>query len=326
MKFKKSLLLVLILVLTVSLSACGGSNGQGADGDETISINIASAASGGAWYNIAGALSELIKNNIENSVTANTPGAGISNVFSVGNNEAQIAIGFPDDVMNAKNGIEDFEGHKITNIRGIAAMYPGVLHIAARTDSGINSVEDLKGKTICTLPKGNAAEKMTRVVLDAYGLTYDDMEKVNFIGFTDAADAIKDGHADALFAMSTFPYPALQDLATSRGIKLIPLSDEAYEKIYNVNPAYYQVTIPGGTYKGSDEDTVVLGTTTIFFTNEEMPEDLVYDITKLMFDNYDYLVTVNRSLKAMTPDVAWDVGIELHKGAEKYYREIGAIE
>lgn len=301
-----------------STPAPGGTSGP-------ITINVASASSGGAWYTIGGALAELFQTKIPNTVASCGPGGGISNIFSVSANEAQLGFGFPDDVLDAEAGVGDFEGNALDNIRGVTALYPGVLHIATAEGSGIESVADLKGKVLCTQQKGNAAEKMIRKVLEAYGMTYDDMSKVNFVGFSDAVDLVKDGHADAIAYMSTFPYAALQDLAESKGVKLLSIDQEHMDKLLETAPAYSSVTVPAGSYKGTDTDVTAIGCTTILFTNAEMPDDVVYQMTKAMYEDYDNLVVVNKSLANMTPEYGSNTGITLHPGAEQYYKEIGAM-
>lgn len=293
---------------------------------EKVAINIASANSGGAWYTIGGALAELYQREIPNVVASCGPGGGISNIFAVANNEAQLGFGFPDDVLDAQSGVGDFEGNTLDNVRGVTALYPGVLHIATAAGSGINSVEDLKGKVLCTQQKGNAAEKMIRKVLEAYGLSYEDMSKVNFVGFSDAVDLVKDGHADAIAYMSTFPYAALQDLAESKGVQLITIDQAHMDQLIAECPAYNAVTIPGGAYKGTDADVTAIGCKTILFTNAEMSDDVVYSMTKAMYDNHENLVLVNQSLAEMTPAYGSDTGIDLHPGAQRYYQEIGAMK
>ncbi|WMJ76950.1 MULTISPECIES: TAXI family TRAP transporter solute-binding subunit [unclassified Sedimentibacter] len=332
MKIKRILSALLLVMLIFTVVGCSapsdteGNNQSSQSTSEDIKINIVSASSGGAWYSIGGALAELFKTNISNSVTSVGPGGGISNIFSVSSNEAQLGFGFPDDVLDAEAGVGDFEGNKLTNVKGVTALYPGVLHIATAEGSDINSIEDLKGKVLCTQQKGNSAEKMIRKVLEVYDMSYDDLGKVNFVGFTDAVDLVKDGHADAIAYMSTYPYAAMQDLAESKGVKLLSLDDEHIEKLLEISPAYDKVVIPGGIYKGSDENVSAIGCKTILFANTETSEDVVYNMTKIMYENYDQLLTVNKSLEHMKPEYGCSTGIGLHPGAERYYKEIGVIK
>lgn len=342
MKRKSVIALALTAALSLSLFGCGNqaANPTGAPASQPpanteqggqpalqdAKISIVSAASGGAWYSIGGALAELFKTEIPGAVTECGPGGGISNIFTVSSGEAQLGFGFPNDVVDAENGAGSFDGNQITNIRGVTALYPGILHIAVAADSNIKTVEDLKGKVLCTQTKGNSAEQAMNIVLQAYGMTYDDMSTVNYVGFTDAVDLVKDGHADAIAYMSTYPYAALQDLAESKGVKLLGLDDEHIAKVQEINPAYEAIDIPGGTYKGTDEDVKCISAKTILFTSAEVSDDLVYAMTKALYENYDYLCTVNSSLSNMTPDYGSNTGITLHPGAEAYYKEIGAIQ
>lgn len=330
-RFPKATLALILAPVMLICTACGGTRAPAGNDDTpggalTVdTITIASANSGGAWYTIAGALADLFQSNLEGVTSTATSGAGISNIFSVSANEAQLGFGFPDDVLDARDGVGDFEGSALNNVVGVTALYPGILHIAVAANSGIESIEDLVGKTICTQAKGNAAYKMTWKMLEAYGITEKDVT-MNYVGFSDAADLIKDGHADALCYMSTYPYSALQDLAESRGVRLLEIDGEHMDAILAGSSAYTMDTVPGGTYTGAEEDVNCLGCTTILFTNRDMPEEVVYQMTKLMFDNHEDLCVVNRSLANMTPEfVVNSIGIELHPGAERYFKEVGAL-
>ena len=333
LKGKRLVHLTLAAALLLTLASCGNSDtptdtggSQNTGETESTKISIVSASSGGAWYAIGGAIAELFKNEIPGAVTECGPGGGISNVFTVSSGEAQLGFGFPNDVLDAEAGVGNFEGTPIDNIRGITAIYPGILHIAVTADSNINSVEDLRGKVLCTQPKGNSAEQAMSVVLQAYDMTYDDLKTVNYVGFTDAVDLVKDGHADAIAYMSTYPYAALQDLAESKGVKLLSIDDEHIAKVQEINAAYTPISIPGGAYKGTDQDVQCINATTILFTSAEVSEDLAYQMTKILHENYDYLCTVNSSMANMTPEYGCDTGITLHPGAERYYKEIGVLK
>ena len=314
---KALFMLVAAVMLTVSPAMAA---------EKKIPITIASASSGGAWYPLGGAIAEMFKQNIPNSITSVGPGGGISNIFSVSANKAQMGFGFPADIHNAIAGKDEFDGKPIANIRAVTALYPGILHIATRPDKGINSIEDLKGKTLCVQQRGNTAEKMARVVLMAYGMSYDDLRKVNYVSFSEAADLIKDGHADALAYMSTFPYPAMQDLAESAGVKLLPIDDAHIATLLETSPGFNAYDIPAGAYKGMTEPVQAIEATTILFTNAEMPEEVVYQMTKTIYENREKLILVNKSMAAMTGETGHKVGgVELHPGAIRYFKEIGAL-
>jgi len=283
-------------------------------------ITIVTAGVGGAWYPIGGVLASLITKNIPDTAATVTGGGGISNVFGVGSGKVQIGFAFPSDIHNAFKGVDEFEGKKMPGIRVITPIYPGILHVAVRADSDIKTIEGLKGKVICVPKKGNTAEKMVRNVLKAYDIDYDDFKKVNYLGYNDAADLIKDGHADAFMAMSTIPMPALNDLAKSRPLRLLPV--DKMEKVLADNPAYFKFDIPAGSYPGTDTATSVTAMTTLIITHEDQPEDLIYEITKLMYENKDDFVAVIKRMDQMKIENWQNTGnVPLHPGAEKYYKE-----
>lgn len=317
-KVRKSILLTTVILLAAVMTI--GFSHQDAFAKRQMTIVTASV--GGAWYPIGGVLASLITKNIPDTAATVTGGGGISNVFSVGTGKAQIGFAFPSDIHNAAKGVEDFKGKPMPGIRVITPIYPGILHVAVRADTDITTIEDMKGKVICVPKKGNTAEKMVRRVLEAYNMSYDDFKNVNFLGHSDAADLIKDGHADVFMAMSTVPFPALSDLAKSRPLRLIPIDSAHMEKILADNPAYFKYDIRGGSYEGTDTSTSTTAMTTLIITHEDLPEDLIYEITKLMYERKQDFVSVIKRMDEMKIENWQNTGnVPLHPGAEKFYKE-----
>ena len=285
-------------------------------------ITIVTSSAGGAWGPIGGVLANLITKNIPDTMGTVTGGGGIANVFSVGGGKADIGFAFPSDVANAEKGIEDFAGKPIKNIRVITPIYPGTLHIVALAAGNIKTITDMKGKIICVPPKGNTAEKMMRDVLKVYGLTYKDFKNVNYLGHSDAADLIRDGHADVFAGMSTVPFPALNDLAKSRPLRLIHLDKEHMGKLLAEHPAYFEYVVPAGSYAGTSVPTSQPAMTTLIITRADMPNDLIYQIAKLMHGNKQDFVSVVKTMEEMKIENWRNTGgIPLHPGAEKFYKE-----
>ncbi|MBN1829977.1 MAG: TAXI family TRAP transporter solute-binding subunit [Deltaproteobacteria bacterium] len=285
-------------------------------------MTIVTAGVGGAWYPIGGVLANLITKNIPDTAGTVTGGGGIANVFSVGSGKADIGFAFPSDIANAQKGLDEFAGKPVANIRVITAIYPGTLHIVARADSDIKTIADLKGKILCVPPKGNTAEKMVRKVLAVYNLSYNDLKKVNYLSYSDSADLIRDGHADIFMAMSTVPMPALNDLAKSKPLRLIPIDKEHMAKLEADNPAYFENVIPGGSYEGAAEPVSFPAMTTLIITRSDLPADLIYQITKTMYENKKDFVAVIKLMDEMKIE-NWKQtgGVPLHPGAEKFYKE-----
>jgi uncharacterized protein len=306
------------IALLLVLGFAGSSTAQ-----NQTKITIVSAPLGGAWYPIGGAMANILVKNIPGVTSTVQPGGGISNIFLVGGGKAEIGFGFPGDIANAQQGIDDFKGKPIGNIRAITMLYPGVLHICVRADSKINSITDFKGKNLCVPPKGNTAEAMTRVVLQAYGLASNSLGRIQYVSFSDGADLLRDSHADILSAMSTVPFPALNDLAYSIGIKLIPIDDVHTKELLRDNPSFFAYTVPAGSYKGTTVAVNAIATPTILFTRQELPEDLVYRITKSIFENRKDLIAVTKTMEQMTLENAANTGgIPMHPGAVRYFNEM----
>jgi TRAP transporter TAXI family solute receptor len=319
----KTMVIVRRILLIVLVAGCALSWGDlNSPAWARENITIVTASIGGAWYPIGGGIANIIKDNIPNTVSSVKTGGGISNIFNVGAGKAQIGLGFPANIHDAANGEADFKGKPYKNIRAITALYPGILHIAVSPKSGINSIIEAKGKILCVPKRGNTAEKVTQKVLDAYGLSYDSFKRVQFVGFSDAADLIRDGHADMLSAMSTVPFPALMDLAKTKGVKLLSIDTQVMGKILKANPAFFEYVIPGGSYEGSAKPTSALATTTLLFTRAEMPEELVYQITKNIFAHKASLVAAVKNLKQMTVESGTQTGgVPLHPGAKRFFDE-----
>jgi len=316
------------MALALTLAGCGGQSGtKDCDSKERLKLILATGPQGGAWYPLGGAMADVIQEHVPGSQVTVTPGGGITNVIMVGENQAQLAFGFPSDVLAATKGEDDFAGKIITNIRAIAALYPGVWHMAAPVDGAVKSVADLKGKRLAVPPRGNTAEVMTRRIMAAYGLTYDDLANVSYVNFSDAADLFRDGHVDAVVGMSTVPFPALNDLATSKGINLISIDEDVMGPFIEQNPDFMPVTIPAGSYAGENDDVLTFGTMTLIITNAELSEEAGYAITKAFFEGKDKLVAVTKTMEQMTVEESWKtLGVPLHPGAERYFREAGGLK
>ncbi len=309
-----------IVIFVVALMAASGSFTGMAYAKRQITIVTSSA--GGAWPPIGGVLANLITNDIPDTMGTVTGGGGIANVFSVSSGKADIGFAFPSDIANAEKGIEEFAGKPLKNIRVITPIYPGTLHIVALASSDIKTSADLKGKIVCVPPKGNTAEKMIRDVLKVYGLTYKDLKNVNFLGHSDAADLMRDGHADVFAAMSTVPFPALNDLAKSRPIRLIHLDKEHMAKLLTEHPTYFEYVVPAGSYAGTSAPTSQPAMTTLIITRSDMPNDLIYQIAKIMYANKNDFVAVVKTMEEMKIENWKNTGgIPLHPGAEKFFKE-----
>ena len=156
---------------------------------------------------------------------------------------------------------------------------------------------------------------------------YQSLSKANFqAAYTDAVSMMKDGHVQIFTLGTTAPASAVMDLASARDVKLVPVDDKTMAALKKANPGYNKLIIKAGTYPKQDKDVPVIGYSTHVVAACDLPEDTVYKMTKAMADNVDAMAVVVKPITGLTPKMmAIDIGVPLHKGAARYYKEVGAI-
>jgi len=290
-------------------------------------VTFMTGPQGGSWIPLGGALKGMWEKGIPGLSIQQTPGAGIANVRGVDEGKAQIGI------ANSSTTVDGIEGRppykkKVTNVCQVANLYPQYFQVVALADANINSFADLKGKVLVTQPKGNTAEVVTAAVLKLNGMGYNSLAKVNFqAGYTDAVSLMKDGHAQVFTLGTTAPASAVMDLASARDVHLVPADDKTLQAMNKLNPGFYKkLIIKAGTYPKQDKDVPVIGYSTHIIAACNLPEDVVYKMTKTMAENIDAMAAIVKAIKGVTAkDMAVDMGIPFHKGAAKYYKEVGAL-
>ncbi|MBX3520330.1 MAG: TAXI family TRAP transporter solute-binding subunit [Xanthobacteraceae bacterium] len=284
-------------------------------------VRLMTGPQGGVWIPLGGQLKDLWEKAIPGLNVQALPGAGIANVRGVEEGKAEIGFGNSISTVDALAGREPFnKPHK--NVCNIATLYPQYYQLVVRADSNINSVADLKGKGITTQQRGNTGELITKQLLQVHGLTYNDV-KMSFVSYTDSVAQMQDGHAIAFGLGTAIPAGSVLDLATARDIKLLDLSS-SIGGMKKLNPGYTLVTVPGKTYPKNDKDVQVIGYATHLVASCNLPEDVVYTMTKVIAQNVPTLVSVNKGMAGLTPaKMAEDIGIPFHKGAARFYKESG---
>ena len=289
-------------------------------------LRIMTGPQGGSWYPLGGAIAEILKKEIPGTTASVLPGAGIINIQGTESGQTEIGFGNAVSTADAIAGREPFKA-PAKNVRQLATLYMQYFQIVVLDDSGIKSVADLKGKSIAVQPRGNTGEQMTRELLKIYGLSYNDIGKVSHVSYNDAVALMKDGHAQAFTLITTVPAAAILDLASSRKIRMLTLPDDKFRELQKINPGYARREIPKGIYPGVDYDVRQFGTYTHLMIRADMPDDLVYGITKALAKNVDSLGAVVKDVKGLTVSgMAFDVGVPYHPGALKFYKEAGALK
>lgn len=193
-------------------------------------LTIASGKAGGTWYPMGGAIADIIQNNVEGYNMAVMQGTGDANIIGVDKKMYTMGISFSFANADAYQGKAQFKS-PMTNIAGLAALYPSPLQIVVRGDSDIKTISDLKGKRIAPGLKGTSGEVLIRNILKVHGLDYSDMKKVEHLAYADAAMQMKDGHIDAFMPFTTVPAPVIQDTAVSisGGVRILSLGEKSLQ-------------------------------------------------------------------------------------------------
>jgi len=289
-------------------------------------VTMMTGPQGGSWIPLGGALKNMWETAIPGLQIQQQPGAGIANVRGVDEGKAQ--IGF----ANSSTTVDGVEGRapypkKTTKVCQVANLYPQYFQVVALADAKVNSFADLKGKTLVTQSKGNTAEMLTAEVLKINGMTYQSLGKVSFqASYTDAVDMMKDGHVQVFTLGTTAPASAVMDLASARDVQMVPVDDKTMAELKKQNAGYNRLVIKAGTYPKQDKDVAAIGYTTHIVAACDLPEDVVYKMTKTMATNVGDMAAVVKPITGLTPkDMAVDIGVPFHKGAAKYYKEVGAM-
>lgn len=316
MRKRLSILLVLTLLFTLVMTACS---------TPQTNLILATGGTTGTYYPFGGAMAQIFNTKIENmNVTAQSTGASVENCKLLGKNEAELAILQNDMLDYAYNGAEAFADNKIPNLRGIAKLYPEIVQIVAV--DGINSIKDLKGKKVSVGAPGSGVEANARQILEAANLTYDDMT-VSYLSFAESADAYKDKHIDAFFVTSGIPNASIQDIAAMNPVSLVSLTDEAISSLIDKYPFFVEYTIPANTYNGQKNDVKTVAVLACLATNSEAAEDVIYNITKALFENQPELAAAHaKGAEIKLEEAINGMSVPLHPGAEKYYKEKGILK
>lgn len=286
-----------------------------------------SSASGGAWYGLSVAINQIFEKNVPGLKTSLIPGGAGGGPISVGEGQSDAGLVNLGPLLDAQEGLPPFE-KKYTNLRLVANLYDHVFQIVVLKDSGINSIQDLKGKTVCPGVKGQYSEFWFKQVLQIYGMDPDKDVKISNLGFSDAAEAMKNGQVDAIVSAAPLPLPAVTDLAMARNIKLLPFDKAELATIEKEMNGFTATVYPKDKipYKGdfTDLDTALMPLS--IMVRADLPDDLVYQMTKALAENITDLEHVSSQFKGFDPkSLARDLSPKavFHPGAEKYYKEKG---
>jgi TRAP transporter TAXI family solute receptor len=328
----------------VALSACAAPEdvaGPGDDeGDGETFLQLATGSTGGTYYPLGGEIAQLWSSNIDGlQVDTFATGASVQNMRALEGetedaeagaiDQSELVMAINGVAMQAQEGTGPFEEEPLANPDDIVALgniYPEVMQVVVKADSDIESIADLEGANVEIGPPGSGTEVAARQILEAYGLDPDEDINASDSTFGDAATALGDDQVDAAFGILSVPAAGIVEIGASNEVRLLPIDGEEAESLFELDPSYSPLTIPGGTYNGQDEDVETLTQWAALYTTSSLDEGMAYDLVRVMYEN--------------AGDIGHDVGsqvqldtaldglgsMELHPGAQRYYEEQGVLD
>jgi uncharacterized protein len=317
---KKYIVLALVMVFIFSIALTGCTS-------QKTNLILATGGTSGTYYPFGGAIAQIFNTKIENmNVTAQATGASVENLKLIGKKEAELAIVQNDMTDYAYKGLEAFKDGKVENVRAIATLYPEVIQIVASPDSGISTVMDIKGKKFSVGAPGSGVEANARQILDVLGMTYNDFS-ANYLSFAESSDSFKDKHIDGFLFTSGIPNAAIQDITATSALNFVSIPDDVIKSITEKYPFFTAYVIPAGTYQGQTADVKTIAVNATLVVGSEVSEKVVYELTKALFANQAELATAHAKGKLLSLETAvTGISIPYHPGAEKYYKEVGALK
>ncbi|MCL6612013.1 MAG: TAXI family TRAP transporter solute-binding subunit [Peptococcaceae bacterium] len=334
MRKKGFLWLVITVFAAIALAAgCGGGDKAGQQQGKPAAqtqkdLNVATGTTSGVYYVLGNGMAQMWNAKVPGvRATAQATEASVQNMNLLQKKEADIGFTMNQVAGNAYEGKDKFQGRPNKDLRVMTGLYPNVVQIVVPAKSDVKSVKDLAGKRFVPGAAGSGTEVSCREIFALYGIDYMGKKnmKADFVGFTEAVELLKNGQSDGAFISAGVPNSAIMDLSNSTSVRLLPLEKDMVDKICKEMPWYYPTVIKANTYKGQTEDVLTVAQANLLVTRADLPEDLIYQLTKAIFENQKDLVNAHSAAKDITKENALKglMGVPVHPGAAKYFKEIG---
>ncbi|MDR0896439.1 MAG: TAXI family TRAP transporter solute-binding subunit [Oscillospiraceae bacterium] len=310
-----ALALVLVLCLGGAMSASAATY-----------LGVATGSTAGTYYALGGDIAALWSSLVADvEVTAQSTGGSKANILLINEGGAEIAFAQNDVMAYAYAGDADFfNGEVVDSFSALGTLYPELVQIVVAADSDIKTVADLKGKQVSVGAIGSGVYFNAVQILGKAGLTLDDI-KPQYLSFDESSTAFQNKQIDASFITAGLPNPSIIEVSTKIPVRLLSLEPEMMEELTAEYPYYFSVTVPAGTYAGIEEDVSVPSVSSVLIVSNSLSEDLVYELTKALFDNVD-LLTHAKKAEISAEAAVVGVPVPFHPGAAKYFAEKGLID
>jgi hypothetical protein len=292
-------------------------------------ITIGTGGQTGVYFVVGQSICRLVNRGTAThnlKCTAPSTGGSIANINAIKAGDMDMGVAQSDWQFHAYNGTSKFEADgKFDKLRAVFSVHGEPFTVIARADAGINSFDDLKGKRVNVGNPGSGQLATMEVVLDAKGWTMGDFALASELKPAEQAAALGDNKVDAIIYTVGHPNGSIQEAVSTVDAKIVPVNGEAIDKLIADNPFYAAATIPGGMYKGTDSDVNTFGVKATFVTSADVADDVVYEVVKAVFDNFDRFKKLHPAFENLNEAdmISGGLSAPLHPGAIKYYKERG---
>jgi len=337
-------MLIFIFSFSTLLVACGGSNSgtegggtsnNGTSGTEPEATNdfktdlqMGTGSTGGTYFALGQEMANVMNAHVVSegfNVSAVASGASVENLANIARGDFQLGLTVHVPALDAYKGEGDFEGVAVDNFGFMGHVYPEVMQVVTTKNTGITSIADLKGKKVTIGPAGSGTQAAAKLILEAYGISDGDYQSYEE-GFGDAAGKLQDGQIDASFGLLGLPASSVEELATQREVVILPIEGDALKYIEENSP-YKSLEIPGDAYKFLDGPVNTITAYAILVGSlNQISEELGYEIVKGLYENASDITHASGSHMTIENIMNGSEGLPMHPGAEKYFKEIGALK
>jgi len=294
-------------------------------------VTIGTGGVTGVYYATGGSICRLMNKSrkvhgIRCSVEST--GGSVYNLNTIAAGELDMGVCQSDWQYHAYNGTSTFkDAGPNKDLRAIFSVHPEPFTVVARADSGIKEFKDLKGKRVNIGNPGSGQRGTMEVVMKAYGWTKADFKLASELKSAEQGKALCDNKIDAFVFTIGHPSGNIKEATTSCNSILINVTGPEIDKLVAENAYYRKATIPAGMYRGTDTDTKTFGVGATFVSSTDVPEDVIYNVVKAVFENFDQFQKLHPCFKVLKKEEMIKDGLSapLHKGAIKYYKEAGLM-
>lgn len=321
----------ILKTLSIAALVAAGMAGPASAAEERF-ITIGTGGQTGVYFVVGQSICKLVNRGQKDhglKCTAPSTGGSIANINAIKAGDQDMGVAQSDWQYHAYNGTSKFEeGGAFDKLRAVFSVHAEPFTVIARKDAGIEEFDDLKGKRVNVGNPGSGQRGTMEVLLEEKGMSFDDFSLASELKSAEQAAALGDNKVDAIVFTVGHPNGSIKEATTTVDANLVNVTGDVVDKLIEDNPFYAKATIPGGMYKGSDDDTTTFGVKATFVSSTDVPDDVIYEVVRAVFENFDRFKKLHPAFADLKEEemISGGLSAPLHPGAEKYYKERGWLD